>query len=135
MIDLDRLTRQVLHNCDVSDALHAGIYSVCGLAMRLRDLYKWERRLAPWEEHEAGPVLDWIGKREDLWESLADAQYQPLSIDDREFDRFDCNGINTVLEPHGLFYGAGYAHSLKPTSRLQHQISKLIPGNLLSIVD
>ena len=115
MVDLDRLTRQVQHNCDVSDARHAGIYSVCGLAMRLRDLYKWDRRLPPWEEHEAGPVLDWIGKREALWESLADAQYQPLSIGDREFDAFDCDRINTLVQPHGFFYGAGYAHSLKPT--------------------
>ncbi len=28
---------------------------------------------------------------------------------------FDTTRINAVLEPHGFFYGAGYARSLKPT--------------------
>jgi hypothetical protein len=114
-MDLDRLTRQVRHNCDVSDARHAGIYSICGLAMRLRDLYKWEHGVPPWEEHEAAQVLDWIGERETLWESLADRPFGPVTIDNDEFDAFDSRAINAVLEPHGLFYGAGYAHSLKPT--------------------
>ena len=114
-MDIGRLTRQVRHNCDVSDARHAGIYSICGLAMRLRDLYKWDRRLSPWEEHEAKTVLDWIGQREDLWESLTDDDYRPLTIAGEKVDAFHTQKINAALEPHSLLYGAGYAHSLKPT--------------------
>jgi hypothetical protein len=114
-MDLARFTSQVRHNCDVSDARHAGIYSVCGLALRLRDLYKWDHRLPPWEEHAAAAVLDWIGLREELWESLADAEFHPLTIGSSEFEPFESLAINAVLAPHGLFYGAGYAHSLKPT--------------------
>jgi len=114
-MDLERLTCQVQRNCDISDAHHAGIYSVCGLAMRLRDLYKWDRRLPPWEEHGADQVLDWIGAREDLWEGLTQEDYQPLMVDHNAFDPFDTAGINAVLLPHNLYYGAGYAHSLKPT--------------------
>lgn len=114
-MDIDRIIGQVKHNCDVSDAHHAGIYSICGLAMRLRDLYKWDRRLSPWQEHEAKTVLEWIGQREDLWESLADDDYWPLTLDGKEVDPFDTEQINAVLTPHGHFYGAGYAHSLKPT--------------------
>jgi hypothetical protein len=114
-MDFTRLTRQVKYNCDVSDARHGGLYTICGLAMRLRDLYKWDHRLAPWQEHEAGRVLEWIGRREALWESLAEAEFQPLTIDGRAFEVFDSQAINAVLVPRGLFYGAGYAHSLKPT--------------------
>ncbi len=114
-MDFERLIRQVRYNCDLSDARHAGLYSVCGLALRLRDLYKWDHRLPPWEEHEAPAVLDWIGRREELWESLAEAEFQPLTIGDREFEPFDSQAINARLTPQGLFYGAGYAHSLKPT--------------------
>ncbi len=114
-MDVERLVRQVRHNCDLSDARHAGLYSVCGLALRLRDLYKWEQRLPPWEEHAAAAVLDWIGRREELWESLAEAEFQPLTIGDRDFEPFDTLAINARLAPQGLFYGAGYAHSLKPT--------------------
>jgi hypothetical protein len=114
-MNLDLLTRQVRRNCDLSDARHAGLYSVCGLALRLRDLYKWEQRLPPWEEHESAAVLDWIGRREELWESLAEAEFQPLTVGDRDFEPFDSLTINELLAPQGLFYGAGYAHSLKPT--------------------
>jgi hypothetical protein len=114
-MDLDLLTRQVRHNCDVSDARHAGLYSVCGLALRLRDLYKWEQRLPPWQEHAPAAVLDWIGRREELWESLAEAQFQPVTIGADAFDAFDSRTINERLLPQGFFYGAGYAHSLKPT--------------------
>jgi hypothetical protein len=46
--ELKSFTRQVLRNCDISDADHAGFYSICGLALRLRDLYKWENQLPPW---------------------------------------------------------------------------------------
>jgi hypothetical protein len=114
-LNLSRLTQQVLFNCDVSDARHAGIYSVCGLAMRLRDLYKWERRIAPWQEDEAALVLDWIGAKEDLWEDLLEAEYSRLSVGCREYEAFDTQQINAALAGSNYFYGAGYAHHLKPT--------------------
>jgi hypothetical protein len=114
-LNIDRLSRQVLCNCDISDARHAGIYSVCGLAMRLRDLYKWERRMAPWQEDEAAAVLDWIGVKEDLWENLLEADYRHLSMGEEEFEPFDTQNINAMLAAHRFFYGAGYAHNLKPT--------------------
>jgi hypothetical protein len=50
MSDLDRLIRQVRRNCDISDARHAGMFFICGLTLRLRDLFKWEKGLSPWEE-------------------------------------------------------------------------------------
>ncbi len=129
-MDLARLSRDVLHNCDVSDARHAGIYSVCGLAMRLRDLYKWEQRLPPWQEDEASRVLDWIGVKEELWETLLDAEYDRLWVGGQSFDPFDTRGINAALEPFNFYYGAGYAHSLKPTfflAEIDHQ--KAVEGH------
>ncbi|KJS32784.1 MAG: hypothetical protein VR64_04355 [Desulfatitalea sp. BRH_c12] len=114
-MDVERLTNQVRRNCDISDARHAGLYSICGLALRLRDLYKWTRRLLPWQEDEAGLVLEWIGNKEDQWESMAEEDFGPLSIGSHTFDPFDTEAVNAALAPHGLFYGAGYAYSLKPT--------------------
>ena len=61
MIDIEDIIRQVLHNCNLSDSRHAGLYSICGLAMRLRDLYKWENGLAPWIEKDSTEILKWIG--------------------------------------------------------------------------
>ena len=123
MLNLDDITRQVRHNCDISDAQHAGLYSICGLALRLRDLYKWENRLPPWVEKDSAEILEWIDARENRWEKLVDRKPADLAIGGRRFDLFDTSGINAVLEPFGLYYGAGYAQSLKPTfllARLEH---------------
>ena len=115
MIDVEDITRQVQNNCDTSDAKHAGLYSTCGLALRLRDLYKWENRLNPWEEKDTSQILDWIGDKEALWEKRVDAEYADLFIRGKRYDPFDISKINAILKPHGIFYGAGYAFSLKPT--------------------
>jgi hypothetical protein len=115
VFDIEALTRQILHNCDISDAQHAGLYSICGLALRLRDMYKWERRLNPWEEKDSSEILDWIGQKEQLWETLAEATYADLTIDGKRYNPFNTSKINAVLEPHRILYGAGYAYSLKPT--------------------
>ena len=113
--ELKSLTRQVLQNCDISDAYHAGLFSICGLALRLRDLYKWEKQLPPWEERDSSEILDWIDAKENSWEAFAENDYKELSLFGKTFDPFDSDGVNAVLEPHNIYYGAGYAHSLKPT--------------------
>ena len=115
MLNLDDITRQVLHNCDISDAHYAGTYSICGLALRLRDLYKWEHGLAPWEESDPAEILEWIEAKENKWDQYADNDFADISINGKTFDPFDTLGINALLEPQNLFYGAGYARSLKPT--------------------
>jgi hypothetical protein len=126
----DDITRQVRRNCDISDAQHAGLYSICGLALRLRDLYKWENRLSPWVENESADILEWIDTRETRWEKLADEKPAPIAIDGRLYDPFDTAGINAALASRGLYYGAGYAHSLKPTfllARLEQR--RLVEGH------
>ena len=115
MLNIDDITHQVLHNCDISDAYHAGMFSICGLALRLRDLYKWEKGLPAWEESDSSEVLEWIEAKENKWENHTDNGFEELTINGKTFDPFDTVGINAILEPHHVFYGAGYARSLKPT--------------------
>ncbi|MCP4624263.1 MAG: hypothetical protein GY850_12110 [bacterium] len=115
MLDIDEIARQVLHNCSISDANNAGMYSICGLALRLRDLYKWEHGLPPWEERDSAEVLEWIEAKENQWEDCIDKEFAAISINGQTYDPFDTIGINAVLEPLNFFYGAGYARSLKPT--------------------
>jgi hypothetical protein len=109
------LISQVLANCDISDAHHAGLYSICGLALRLRDLYKWELGLSPWQENDPKEVLAWIGAKEDCWETIEQEDYGRLLIHAEQYDPFDTLKINQELAPDNIFYGAGYARSLKPT--------------------
>jgi hypothetical protein len=115
MPELDSIVSQVLRNCRISDSRHAGFYSVCGLALRLRDLYKWEKGLEPWVEKESSEVLEWIGDKEETWNELAEKDFDDLTVFGNAYHPFDVEGINAVLEPHGLFYGAGYVYSLNPT--------------------
>ena len=115
MVNLEDISRQILKNCDISYANNAGMYSICGLALRLRDLYKWEQCLPPWEERDSGEVLEWIETRENRWDQCTDDEFQQITLNGQCFDPFDTTAINAVLASHGLFYGAGYAHSLKPT--------------------
>ena len=112
---LDTLIEQVRYNCDISDARFAGHYSICGLALRLRDLFKWEHRLAPWEERDPAEVLEWIGRKEQLWERLQDEDFVAIEIEGAVYEPFDTTGINARLAPLNLYYGAGYAQSLKPS--------------------
>ena len=111
----EQLIPQIQYNCDLSDARYAGLYSVCGLALRLRDLYKWEKGLAPWVEKEPSEILDWIGSKEEAWEEIRDESYKKLELDRHQFDPFDTQTLNQLLYEHGLFYGAGYGRGLKPT--------------------
>jgi hypothetical protein len=115
VLDQEGIRAQVVRNCDISDARYAGYYSVCGLALRLRDLYKWEKNLEPWEEGEPAVVLDWIGNKEEEWETLSEEEFHPVTIQSVTYDPFDTKAVNAVLESRGLFYGAGYLHSLKPS--------------------
>ncbi|MGA7143551.1 MAG: Sfum_1244 family protein [Desulfobacterales bacterium] len=115
MFQIDDITDQVLTNCNIADSRHAGLYSICGLALRLRDLYKWENRLDPWVENDPSEVLKWIGDKEEAWEKLAEQEFKDIRLMGGRFDPFDVKGINEILEPYGYMYGGGYARSLKPS--------------------
>ncbi len=114
-LDIDAIKAQVLQNCAISDSHHAGLYSICGLALRLRDLYKWEMGLDPWVEKDSSELLEWIGEKEEEWERLGEKGFQDITIHGKAHDPLDLEGINAILEPEGLLYGAGYVQSLKPT--------------------
>ena len=112
---IEGLRQQVMANCHRSDAQFAGSFSLCGLLLRLRDFYKWEKGLPPWIEPDSPEVLSWIESRENLWEEVADEELQPLSWNGLKIEPFDIDPINEILLEHGLYYGAGYAAFMKPS--------------------
>jgi len=115
VFDSKNLIEQVRHNCSISDCRYAGTYSVCGLALRLRDLYKWEKGLEPWVEEDSSVILQWIGEKEEEWDKLDGQEFAGISLAGKNYDPFDVEGLNAVLAPQGLFYGAGYVQGLKPS--------------------
>jgi len=114
-VNAGNLIREVGRNCAVTDARYAQIFSVCGLAMRLRSLYKWRKEIHPWEEEDPKRLLRWIEKTENNWSELEHEAFLPIHVNGRGFDPFDVVGINGLLEPSGMIYGAGYAQGMAPT--------------------
>ncbi len=107
------LIEDIQHNCNISDARDHGIYSMCTMVLKLRNLFKWEKDIEPWQEPEPGDLLDWIETKENYWESLANEQFRQLGINGKTYSPIESDVINAVFRKDKLIYGAGYGRSMK----------------------
>ncbi|MCL0040318.1 hypothetical protein M1N02_02525 [Thermodesulfovibrionales bacterium] len=114
-MDTEELIKQIKLNCNISDANFWGYYSMCGLLMDLRELYRNEHCLMPWNSIPNEKIFHWIEEKEKLWKYLEDAELCSLAIDGAIYDPFDVNGLNDILKDFGLFYGSGYSTLQKPS--------------------
>jgi Family of unknown function (DUF6866) C-terminal domain/Family of unknown function (DUF6866) N-terminal domain len=108
------LCAAVQRNCHISDARYAGDYSLCIYLLKMREYYRWERRLGLTVKLSQQAVGDWVAQREDMWRQLEQDDIAPLKIGGRQFDAFDDEGINGELLPHGLVYSGGHGRFGKP---------------------
>ncbi len=107
-VDVGALAAQVARNCLVADAGRWGHFSLCGLLLRLRELYKREAGLEPWARLETEVVLPWVGEREAAWAALEESAPETLRVGGAGFDPFDEDGVNALLVPAGWLYVAGH---------------------------
>jgi Family of unknown function (DUF6866) N-terminal domain/Family of unknown function (DUF6866) C-terminal domain len=129
MIDIDALAVQVKRNCNISDAKFWGFYSLCGILLRLRELYRIETGLRPYEQIHQSDVGAWITGRESLWRELENKDYENIAVSGNLFSPFSVESINDVLGAEGLIYGAGYGLHMKPSFFLADiQSKKTIDG-------
>jgi hypothetical protein len=124
------LIDDIKFNCDVSDAQYWGYFSVCGLLMRYRDLFRSEKGLKPWAEIDRGEILSWISGKESRWPELEHKGFRDLTIGGKQYGPFDLDEINHALKDQHLIYGAGYGMYMKPTFFLaefnsHHEVSGL----------
>ena len=119
-MDTTQLTQQIKLNCTISDAHFWGYYSICGLLLRLRELYRNEQSLMPWDEIPKADISDWIASTEAHWKALEHEPLRPLEIGDSLYDPFEVDGLNDLLSDQGLVYGGGYGRFNKPTFFLAH---------------
>ena len=110
---IDDLAVQVQHNCRISDARSWGFHSVCGLLLRLRELYKWEKGMQPWSKTETADVMAWIEPKEAEWERLQEGSPESLRIGEEVIDPFDAAAVNRHIEPLGFHYAAGHGMAMK----------------------
>jgi hypothetical protein len=107
------LLKTIQHNCDISDARDNGIYSICTLVLKLRNLYKWEHGLEPWDEPDTPVLLDWIAAKEEYWETINSEGFSPIALNGKSIDPFQLPAINKYLSADNHAYGAGYGRSMK----------------------
>jgi len=108
------LLDDIKYNCDVSDARFWGYFSICGLLMRYRELFRSEKGLKLWTELDQKEIMSWIAAKEARWPELEHAEFRDLSIEGRNYHPFDVANINQALAEQQLIYGAGYGIFMKP---------------------
>jgi hypothetical protein len=113
-LELDSLRDIVQTNCHISDARHAGDYTLCVYLLKMREFYRWEKGVEFGEPLANDAVGDWLTERERYWESLETADFNPLHLNGDSFDPFHSDAINASLLPAGLVYSAGYGAKFKP---------------------
>ncbi len=101
------LCARVQTNCDIADARHAGVLTMCVYLLKMREYFRWEMGLDFEESLPSDAVGRWIQDRERRWETLEDRAYQPVRIEGRDYDPFDADSINQALLPSGYVYSAG----------------------------
>jgi hypothetical protein len=120
---MDAFLRDIKFNCDVSDARYWGYFSICGLLMRYRDLFRSEQGLEPWTPVLREEIAPWIERKESRWAELEGQEFRDLVVRGTAYSPFDTAGINRALAKEGLVYGAGYGMYLKPTFFLGRALS------------
>lgn len=123
-LDIDELSLQVKVNCDISDARFWGTYSICGLLLRLRELFRQENGIKPWEEIPQAVISEWIAVKENLWRQLEEREFVNLSVQQTEFPPFGSEAVNRLLEEEKKVYGAGLGIQMKPSFFLADLLSK-----------
>lgn len=119
-----RTMEDVQHNCNISDARDHGIYSMCTMVLKLRNLYKWEHSLEPWQEPETTVLLDWIEAKENYWRTITEEPYRHLGVNGLSYLPDDAAAINVNLVDSQLLYGAGYGRSMKTVYFLAEILEK-----------
>ncbi|MGB3223385.1 MAG: Sfum_1244 family protein [Desulforhopalus sp.] len=118
------IIEDIQDNCNISDARDHGIYTMCTMVLKLRNLYKWENGLEPWQEPEPVDLLDWIEAKENYWERIAEEPYHQLDLNGYSFSPDDSSSINAYFSDKQMVYGAGYGRSMKAVYFLAEKIEQ-----------
>ena len=107
MPDLSTTRHAVRRNCHVADATTARDQALCVYLLKMRELYRWEKRYPLSRPLDREAVGSWLVEREQLWDELEEAELEPVPLAGQRYDPFDAAGINAALGGHRLVYGAG----------------------------
>jgi hypothetical protein len=114
MLDFGNLVSTVQTNCHISDARHAGDFTLCIYLLKMRELYRWENDIPLTQTLPTEDVGTWLQEREQLWDTLESRPFTPLPLERGARDPFDSCSINLELVPRNYVYSAGYGRLNKP---------------------
>lgn len=114
MQHLERIYEVVQKNCHISDGWYAQDYGLCTYLLKMREFYRWEKKLGFSAKLSNDDVGEWLSQREALWQTLENDQFDCIPLDNHCYDPFDNEAINQALIPQGLVYSGGYGQFRKP---------------------
>jgi len=114
MLNLGLLANTVQKNCHISDARHAGDFTLCVFLMKMREYYRWEHQLSFSYNLPQQDVSAWLDEREAMWQGLEASAFEPLPLERGASDPFDTETANRELIPRGYVYSGGYGRFHKP---------------------
>ncbi len=112
--EIKALAETVQHNCHIADARFAGDYTLCVYLLKMREMYRWEQGESFNTTLTTDDVGDWLTEREGRWDDVEASEYKALTIDGVEYDPFDNEAINALLETKGVVYNAGLGIRSRP---------------------
>jgi len=112
--ELQPLLSAVQRNCHISDASHAGDYTLCVYLLKMREYFRWEQGYSFRDNLPEDDVGNWLRERELFWESIEDEPFVDLPIAGDCYDPFDNLAINAALHPQGLVYSGGLGNRATP---------------------
>lgn len=108
------LVATVQRNCHISDARHAGNYTMCVYLLKMREFFRWEQSHPFGDSLSNDDIGNWLTQREQLWEDLEQEDYAPITVSDAAIDPFESDQVNQYLTEHGLVYSGGIGYKSKP---------------------
>ena len=118
------LLAAVQRNCHISDARHAGDYTMCVYLLKMREYFRWEKGYGFHDKLPDGEVGEWLKQREHYWQSIEDESFAGLPLGDKTYDPFDNDAVNAALRSFGLVYSGGFGYKGIPhffLGRLGHR--------------
>ena len=70
IMDIKQLSTTVQLNCHISDARHAGNYTLCIYLLKMREFYRWEKKHGFGNKLSTDDIGNWLTAREALWEEV-----------------------------------------------------------------
>jgi len=134
MLDLENLTDSIQHNCHISDAQFAGNYTMCVFLLKMREYYRWEKKIPLSHSLSRSEIGAWLTEREEFWEELLERSFTPLTLNQQKLDPFDSEAINKQLNPLGYVYSGGYGVFHKPYFFLGKLVRKEINNGVTLLV-